>query len=417
MAHILFTAINYWPELAGNAPYTTALAEHLVQAGHRVSVITGVPHYPSWHVPPAYRRGLTRREEIRGVEVIRKRHLVPPRQTLWGRALYEATFLLNGLTARLDRPDLIIGVVPSLGGATMARVFARRWGIPYAVIVQDLMGRAASETGIKGGRKVAGMIARAEGWSLRKAQLVAVVSEAFCPYLRGIGVPQDRIVHLPNWVLARSTEGFTEGDRAQTRRRLGWGDDQQIVLHAGNMGLKQHLEQVIAAANVAQRSAPHVRFVLLGNGNQRSKLEREAAGLPNLSFMGTQSETDYDLALHAADILLVSERATVADMSLPSKLTAYCAAGRPIVGAVRAYGATYDEITRSGAGLLVEADCPEQLLEEIDRLYRDPYLSHRLAEAGLSYASESLASAAALDRGEELVDRLLNGGSRAKATS
>ena len=417
MARILFTAINYWPEPAGNAPYTTALAEHLVRAGHRVSVVTGVPHYPSWHVSPAYRHGLTWHEEIRGVEVIRKRHLVPPRQTLWGRALYEGTFLLNGLTARVDRPDLIIGVVPSLGGATMARLFARHWRIPYAVIVQDLMGRAASETGIKGGRKVAGVIARAEGWSLRRAKLVAVVSEAFCPYLRGIGVPQDRIVHLPNWVLARSSEGFTEGDRAQTRRRLGWGDDEQIVLHAGNMGLKQHLEQVIAAANVAQRSAPHVRFVLLGNGNQRSKLEREAAGLPNLSFMGTQSETDYDLALAAADVLLVSERATVADMSLPSKLTAYCAAGRPIVGAVRADGATYDEITRSGAGLLVETDRPGQLLEAIGRLYRDPCLCDELAEAGRNYASATLAAPAALARAEEFINRLLLGGKLAEAAA
>jgi colanic acid biosynthesis glycosyl transferase WcaI len=243
--------------------------------------------------------------------------------------------------------------------------------------------------------------------------LVAAVSEAFYPYLRRIGVPQERIVHMPNWVLHRSAEG----DRTETRQRLGWSDDEQIVLHAGNMGLKQHLEQVIAAAQLAQHSAPHVRFVLLGDGNQRSKLQKEAAGLPNLSFMGTQSETDYDLALAAADVLLVSERATVADMSLPSKLTAYCAAGRPIVAAVRTDGATYGEITRSGAGLLVETDRPEHLLEEIDRLNRDPYLGHRLAEAGLSYASESLAAPAALARGEELVGRLLKSGKRAKGAA
>jgi colanic acid biosynthesis glycosyl transferase WcaI len=413
MAHILVTAINYWPEPAGNAPYTTALAEHLVRAGHRVSVVTGVPHYPSWHVSPAYMRGLTWREEIRGVEVIRKRHLVPPRQTLWGRALYEGTFLLNGLTARPDRPDLIIGVVPSLGGATMARLFGRHWRIPYAVIVQDLMGRAASQTGIKGGRKVAAMIARAEGWSLRKARLVAAVSEAFFPYLREVGVREERIVHMPNWVLHQ----LAEGDRAETRSRLGWDDDQQIALHAGNMGLKQHLEQVIAAAQLAQHSAPHLRFVLLGDGNQRSRLVQEAAGLPNVSFLGTQSDADYDLALRAADVLLVTERETVTDMSLPSKLTAYCSAGRPIVGSVRGGGATHKEIVRSGAGLLVEADHPEQLLEAIERLYRDPGLCGRLAGAGQSYASGSIAAPVALARAEEFVGRLLKGDTRAKAAT
>jgi hypothetical protein len=84
---------------------------------------------------------------------------------------------------------------------------------------------------------------------------------------------------------------------------------------------------------------------------------------------------------------------------------------------VRADGATYGEITRSGAGLLVESDLPEQLLEAIDRLYRDPHLGHRLAEAGLSYASESLAAPAALARGEELIGRLLSRGRRTKAAT
>jgi colanic acid biosynthesis glycosyl transferase WcaI len=404
MARILFTAINYWPEPAGNAPYTTALAEHLVRAGHRVTVVTGVPHYPSWCVNPPYKYGLTWHEEINGVEVIRKRHLVPPRQTLWGRALYEGTFLLNGLTARPARPDLIIGVVPTLGGATMARLLARRWGIPYAVIVQDLMGRAASETGIRGGRRVAGLISRAEGWSLRKAGLVAAVSEAFFPYLRAIGIPQERIVNLPNWVLRSSAES----DRTETRRRLGWQDNHVIVLHAGNMGLKQQLEQILAAARLAQHSAPHLRFVLMGDGNQRSKLEKMAAGLPNASFLGTQSDGDYDLALRAADVLLVSERATVAEMSLPSKLTAYWSAGRPIVAAVRSDGATYRKIARSGSGLLVDSDHPEQLLEAIDRLCRDPQLGHRLAEAGQRYASDFLTARATLARAEELVSQLLS---------
>jgi colanic acid biosynthesis glycosyl transferase WcaI len=413
MASILFTAINYWPEPAGNAPYTTALAEYLVRAGHRVSVVSGVPHYPSWQVSPAYRHGLTWREEIRGVEVIRKRHFVPARQTVLGRSLYEVTFLLNGLTARPDRPDLIIGVVPSLGGAAIARLFARRWGIPYGVIVQDLMGRAASESGIKGGRRVAGVIAKAEGWSIRKAQVVAAVSEAFFPYLRGVGVPEDRIMHTPNWVLDRPREG----DRAETRRLLGWGDDQQIVLHAGNMGLKQHLEQVLSAAALAQRSAPDVRFVLLGDGNQKFKLEQEAAGLANVSFMGSQNDTDYDLALRAADVLLVSERATVADMSLPGKLTAYCAAGRPIVAAVRADGATHGEILRSGAGLLVDTDRPEQLLGAIERLYHDRDLCDRLADAGRRYASGNLAASTAFARADELVSRLLNVGRRAETTA
>jgi glycosyltransferase involved in cell wall biosynthesis len=326
--------------------------------------------------------------------------------------LYEGTFFLNGITARGAKPDLVVGVVPSLSGAAIARILAARWHVPYAVIVQDLMGPAASESGIRGGHRISGLVARAEAWSLRRARLVAPVSEAFLPYLHSIGIPDQRIAHLPNWTL----HSRNDGDRAETRRRLGWGDE-QIVLHAGNMGLKQHLEQVLAVAQLAIHDAPDVRFVLLGDGNQRSALQRQAVMLPNVEFLPTQGDDDYDLALNAADVLLVSERATVADMSLPSKLTAYCAAGRPIVAAVRQNGATYHEVISSGAGLVVPAGHPEELLEALGRLREDPALCDRLSAAGRRYAAEALMGSAALARAEALVDGLLRSARAGESTS
>ena len=62
--------------------------------------------------------------------------------------------------------------------------------------------------------------------------------------------------------------------------------------------------------------------------------------------------------LAAADVLLLSERASVVDMSLPSKLTSYAVAGRPIVAAVPAGGTTAAELDRSGAALRVEPGDP-----------------------------------------------------------
>jgi hypothetical protein len=87
------------------------------------------------------------------------------------------------------------------------------------------------------------------------------------------------------------------------------------------------------------------------------------------------------------------------------------------VAAVRTDGATHDEILRSGAGLLVETDRPDQLLEAIDRLYRDPCLCGELADAGRNYASESLAAAPALARAEEFINRLLLGSKLAEAAA
>jgi colanic acid biosynthesis glycosyl transferase WcaI len=413
MAHVLFVAINYRPEPSGNAPYTAGLAEHLVRAGHRVSVITGFPHYPSWRLQDGYRHGMRRRELIEGVEVIRRRHYVPARQSVIGRGLYEATFMVHGLFTQLDPPDVVIGVVPSLGGAALARVFAARWHVPYGVIVQDLMGRAAEQSGMAAGGSVAGGVSSLEGWALRRARGVAVVSPSFVPYLQSLGVRAKRIVDLPNWIVRPAVMASV----AETRSRFGWADDQQIVLHAGNMGLKQGLEQVLDAARLAATSEPLIRFVLLGDGNQRAMLERAAADLPNVQFLPSQSDGNYAAALAAADVLLLCQRATVADMSLPSKLTSYCAAGRPIVAAVRIDGATYREIRRTGAGIAVPAGDPEALLRALHELRDDPALAASLGEAGASYASTALASSEGLERGRRFVEGLLASASAREATN
>lgn len=402
MSHILFVGINYWPELSGISPYTTGLAEHLVDCGHRVTVVTGFPHYPSWSVDPAYRGELRRTETIAGVEVIRRLHYVPSHQSVAGRGLYEATFFAHGLLSRPDRPNVVIAVTPSLSGGALARIFAARWHVPYGVIVQDLMGRAARQSGMTAGGWVAGSVSRFEGWVLRRARAVGVVSPAFVPYLRSLGVRPSRIVDLPNW----NVRPAVGANVAETRERLGWRG-RHVVLHAGNMGLKQDLEQVLEAARLSATSEPLIRFVLLGDGNQRAHLQRAAAGLTNVQFLPSQPDADYAAALAAADVLLICQRASVADMSLPSKLTSYCAAGRPIIAAVRNDGATYREIRRTGAAIAVPAGDPEALLGAITGLRDDPEQAARLGAAGASYAATALSSSEGLERGRRFVERAL----------
>ena len=262
------------------------------------------------------------------------------------------------------------------------------------------------------GGRVAGRVSSLEGWALGRARAVGVVSPSFVPYLQSLGVSRQRIVDLPNWIVRPAVKASVD----ETRQRLGWGN-QQIVLHAGNMGLKQGLQQVLDAAELAAISDPLIRFVLLGDGNQREQLQKAAAHLPNVQFLPSQTDNDYAASLAAADVLLISQRSSVADMSLPSKLTSYCAAGRPIVAAVRSDGATYREIQQTGAAMAVPSGDPEALLRAIAGLRNDPALAARLGAAGASYAATALASSEGLERGRRFVESLLTPVSPGEASS
>jgi exopolysaccharide biosynthesis WecB/TagA/CpsF family protein len=344
-------------------------------------------------------------ESRSGIRILRRRHYVPRSQSAARRAAYEATFLVHGALSRPERPDVVFGVVPSLSGGLLARYFAARAHAPYGLIFQDLMAPAARQSGIGGGARVAGATASLERWAAAKATTAAVASENFRPYLRKIGVEEERIVDLPNW----SHLGEPTADRAATRERLGWPADHAVVLHAGNMGLKQGLEQVVEAARCADNLAAPVIFVLMGEGSQRTVLEARAGGVERLRFLPFQPEDEVANILDAADVFLVSERRTVIDMSLPSKLTSYFAAGRPIIAAVPPDGSTAHEIVKSGAGVVVPIGDAEEMNRVVARVRDDPTWATGMGEAGRRYAESALDRETARARIDGLLDQTLAG--------
>jgi colanic acid biosynthesis glycosyl transferase WcaI len=402
--HVLAVGINFGPEHTGIAPYTTQLCEHLADHGAKVTVFTGVPHYPSWTLDRRDRFRLRRRETHGNLEVRRLRHYVPRRQSALKRGLYELTFALNvALQRPSKRPDVVLAVVPSLFSAVVAQRLAKRAGVRLVVWVQDVMGRAAAQSGMSGGGKVARAVEAVESWVLSRADEVLVLNSHFARYVGGAGVAPERITLRPNWSHVPSPSGTS---RDEIRRRYGWRDDETIVLHTGNMGLKQALEYVVAAGRVVDDSARGaVRFVLMGDGSQREALEAEAKGVAGVQFLPPAPSEEYTDVLAAADILLVNERASSIDMSLPSKLTSYLRAGRPVVAASPGAGGTAAEVLRSGGGIVVEPENPEELVREVMDLAADALSMELLGDTGRNYALSQITADSALG---DLAARLCN---------
>lgn len=398
-SNALVVGINYGPEHSGIAPYTTAACEHLAGSGVNVHVLTGVPHYPNWSVPEKYRGQLCTNEHLNGVTVQRLLHFVPGRQSALLRGLYELTFALNvAWRARKWRGDTVVAVIPSLLSAVVAALVARRADARFVAWVQDSMTAAADQSGIPGGGLVARIMRPIEAWVLNQADSIAVVSDSFREHAQSFGVPPEVIEIVRNW----SHVTPPSGERDAMRARLGW-TGRKVVLHAGNMGLKQGLERVVEAARLAEREAPELLFVLMGDGSRKATLQEMGAGLSNLHFQEPAAQENFMDTLAAADVLLVCESPNVVDMSLPSKLTSYMTAGRPIVAAVRPAGATARELRLSGAGDVIGDASAYELLKALAGLQDDPQRMQLLGKKGQEYAASDLSSRASLKKLEELV--------------
>lgn len=409
--HALVVGINYAPEPTGIAPYTTGMAEHLATHADSVTVLTGVPHYPSWEVPAHYRTALRWKEEVSlspGSDLLvhRLRHTVPRRMNALSRATYEATFLAHASVAPVrQRPDVVIAVTPSLGAAVAAVPITRRHGAKLVVVVQDLMGKACSQSGISGG---CGPVTKAteamERYALTRADMVLVVSESFRAPVRAYGVADDKIALLPNWTHIASVDV----PHADARDKLGWPVEPFTVVHTGNMGFKQDLGNMVEAARLLEHD-PSIGFVLVGDGSQRQAVADQAAGLANVTFVDPLDDEKYPLSLAAADLLVVNERPGVAEMSLPSKLTSYLSTGRAVLAAVEGGGATHRELNRTGgAALVISPGDPRAFADGVRDLQLDPLRCTRMGRMGRSYADATLGKAAAMTRLDDVIRHTLD---------
>jgi len=399
---ICVVSINYEPEESGIAPYTTGMAVGLAARGHDVEVLTGLPHYPEWRVDPAY-RGLSGTAKVmNGVVVRRVAHYVPANPTTRNRVVFETTFGARVASARWDKPELVLTVSPSLIASAMVITRSRSAKIPVGIIVQDLYGKGVVETGAMSA-KLAQPAVRFEGVVLNHATGTAVVHDRFVDAAVKMGVDPKRINVIRNWAHIESPSAV---DTAEVRIKHGWQPQERIVLHSGNMGAKQGLENVVAAARLADEQGVNIRFVLLGDGNQRRLLQQSAKGLQRIEFKEPLDAEDYRQVLACADVLLVNERPGVGEMAVPSKLTSYFSAGRPVLAATDASGVTAGEIRDSGAGVVVPAGDPAALLDTAVHLADNVEVGNRLGLSGQQYAHRLLSPERALDEYEEWCHRL-----------
>lgn len=406
---ILIVGLNFAPEPTGIAPYTTAAAEELTRRGHRVTVVTGYPHYPQWRVHDGY-RGWRHHEQIGEVPVIRLRHLVPGAGQQLQRMLMELTFGLRAAACRWRRPDVVLTVSPALLSSALVVGRARLQATPVVTWIQDIYTLGATQTGAG---ETMGRLARiVESATCRLATRNIVIHPRFGAYTRTqLGVPDSRIDVVRNWTHL----ALCPKRSLTTRRAHGWADDELVVLHAGNMGAKQGLETVVAASKLAAERGARIRFVLLGNGNRRAALEAMGPGAC-LQFLDPLPDDEFAATLASADVLLVNELPGLTEMSVPSKLTTYFATGLPVLAAVDSSSVTADEVDLSGAALRITPGDPSALLDGALLLAKDPELRARLGAAGPRFADRVLSQDAALDELDAALHRAAATRSPAAAT-
>lgn len=365
---LLIISQYFWPENFR----INDLAEAFVARGHDVTVLTGMPNYPTGQFFKGY--GLFRRtqETWRGVDIVRS--------PLWTRGrggsvrlvlnyLSFAWFASMAARFRLRGPfdAIFVFEVSPITVGIPAIVASRRFKAPILFWVLDLWPESLTAAGGVRSPGVLRAVDRLVRWIYANCTRVLVQSRAFIPEIARHGVPLSGILYFPSWC-----ESLFQPWQQAKLALLPPLPEGFKVLFAGNIGEAQDLPAVLKAAE-RLRDHTHIHWLIVGDGRMAAwaKAKVQRCGLTQVHFLGRHSLESMPHFYAAADALLLPlKRETIFALTIPGKLQSYLACARPILAMLDGEGARI--VAESGAGFVSPAGDADGLATQVLRLAAMP---------------------------------------------
>ena len=371
---VLLVSQYFWPE----GFRINDVVRTLVERGVSVDVLTGKPNYPEGKIFPGYHPLCIQTDQYFGAIVLRVPIFLRSTSSGWRLMLNYLSFVVSGLILapwllRTRQYDTIFVYAPSpILQAIPALFLARLKKSSVVIWVQDLWPESLEATGYVRNRRVLSWVEYLVRHIYRRADLLLVQSKGFISPVAALaaGTP---VAYFPNSVdsiffkvpdvplpdIAALDEGFS-------------------VVFAGNVGVGQAVEVILETATLL-KDHPEIRFVVLGKGSRWDWMceQVKVRGLKNLYLPGRYPVETMPGLMHKASALLVS----LADQpnfaaTIPNKIQAYMAVGRPILACINGEGARI--VLEAESGFAVPAEDSLALSQAVLRLYKMP-LEERLA--------------------------------------
>lgn len=361
---VLIVSQYFWPE----SFRINEVADSLVKAGCVVTVLTGQPNYPDGSVYPGYRstgfgRQLQSSVTIYRVPLIPRGKSGALRLVLNYLSFVAAASVLGPWLLRGKQYDVIFvyGISPILQ-ALPAIVLKRIKGAKLVTWVQDLWPESLQVTGFVKNRKVLALVASLVGWIYRRHDLLLTQSRAFIAPVSAMSGSTPVEYHPNPGEIAFSSD-FVAGEVPALTLEAGFN-----VVFAGNLGAAQAIETIVDAAELL-REQVNIRVVIVGNGSHGRWLAEEVGRrrLTNVQLPGRYAVEAMPGVFSQASALLVTlVKGSAMEKTIPSKVQAYLAAGKPIVACLDGEGARIVE--EAGAGLACPAENAAMLAQTILRM-------------------------------------------------
>jgi glycosyltransferase involved in cell wall biosynthesis len=386
--NILFLSHYFPPE--GNAPASRTYenARRWVMAGHQVTVITCAPNCPEGVLYKGYSNKLYGREIVDGIDVRRVWTFIAANEGTVRRIANYVSYMVSAVSLSffVGRPDVIIATSPQFfcGWAGVLASFFRR--IPFILEIRDIWPESIVAVGAMNNPRLVHFLERLEKIMYASARHIVTVGEGYRSRLIEKGVQGERISVVMNGV---NRSLFNPREPDEKLKQQYNVTNKFVCSYSGTIGMACGLKVVLHAAQILKdRGINDIVFMLIGEGASRKELEAEALAmrLDSVVFTGRQPKEMMPAFLGISDVCLVHLRKTdLFTTVMPSKIFEAAGMAKPIINGVGGFAAEF--IQKAGAGVNIEPENSEQLVDALLRLRQEPRLRAAYGAAGRDYVT------------------------------
>lgn len=391
------------------------LAHDLESQGHKVTVLTTLPHYnrdsevESRQLIRSYWGPVLGKSDFRGIPVYhtfmpKKGKNVFLRLLAWGG--FHQVSILAGMTI-VPRPDVILAPSPPLTIGVCAWILGKYHHAPFIYNVQEIYPDIAVRLGVLRNKWMIRALQYFESFVYRKAKRITVIAPRMCQRILEKGVSPEKLDVIPNFVDIGDFSPLPKDNDFSRQHEIY---EKFVVSYAGNMGPAQGLGSFIEAAVLLQ-SEPGIHFMMMGDGILRDSLKKrvEQSRLGNFIFLPQQAYSMMPRIYAASDVCLIPQAVDMGCDAVPSKVYRIMACARPVLATTVPESDLAHLIEDAGCGETVLPERASDLAGVIYKAYRDQARWNEMGRAGRAHVVEHYSRLAVTRRYHDLIQRVING--------
>ena len=299
---------------------------------------------------------------------------------------------------------VFVYAVSPIMAAIPALVLGRLKRAPVFVWVLDLWPETLRAVGVLKNPKLLSLVGKMVSWIYNRTDYLLMQSHGFFENVKTYctkDIAPERLVYFPSW----AEDDFSAAQPPDSTL-LAADDNVFTVVFAGNLGEAQDLPAVLDAAEQLVGKVA-VRWVIVGDGRMSEWLNQQvqSRGLDNVLLLGRHPLEEMPGLFARADALLVSLKTNdVFEKTIPGKVQAYLASGRPLLGMINGEAARV--IDESGAGFTCASGDAQGLARITLALANTQDMQLRtMGESGREYYLNHFSKSRLLARLEELFQK------------